>query len=270
MNFRFSAGAVLALLFLLSFKSSEKTEVSKDPRLMSVAWFAFSAEKEACYMQTYTLAGFRLEKTMDAMKAKGTKPAIITDLDETVLDNSAWSVKVMLEGKDYPEFWSDWEKAAKAPAFPGAVEFFQKAKTLGAEVFYISNRLDKNLGYTIQNLKNLGLPNADSSHILLKTSTSNKIERRNYVLKNHEVIMLLGDNLADFDGIWEEKLNPESRLKAVLDRKKDFGRKFFVFPNPVYGTWKDAQLNYNRQLSTQNLDSAWTQNLMGYLKRIGF
>jgi predicted secreted acid phosphatase len=89
-------------------------------------------------------------------------------------------------------------------------------------------------------------------------------------LKNHEIIMLLGDNLADFDGIWEEKLNPEDRLKAVLDHKKDFGRKFFIFPNPVYGTWKDAQLNYNRQLSPQGLDSAWTQNLIGYLKKIGF
>jgi 5'-nucleotidase (lipoprotein e(P4) family) len=261
----------LLLLLLLSFRSSEgiQIEISKDNRLLATSWFALSAEKDACYLQAYQLAGLQLE-TKVLKRKKGQKPfAIVTDLDETALDNSAWSVKVLREGKDYPDYWSDWEKAANAPAFPGAVEFFQKANRLKVPVFYVSNRLAKNLDATISNLKNLGFPNADSSHILLKTSTSNKIERRGQVLKNHDIVMLLGDNLADFDGVWEEA-EMASRSTYVKNFITEWGKKFIIFPNPMYGGWKDAIFNYKRGLKPNQIDSVWNEKLSQFSLKAEF
>lgn len=170
----------------------------------------------------------------------------------------------MLEGKDYPSYWSDWEKAGKAPAFPGAVDFFKKAASNKIEVFYVSNRLQENLGATIQNLKALGLPFADSAHVFLKTTESNKIARRARVLERHHILMLLGDNLADFDGAWEPKATPEERLTAVQNHKSDWGKRYFIFPNPVYGSWKDALFSYKRGLTEMQNDSVWQKHLSEY------
>jgi len=261
-------------LLLVSFKGSRHTQnviVLKDNRLLATAWFALSAEKQACYLQTYRLAGLQLDDMVREIckPAKGTRFAIVTDLDETLLDNSAWSVKVLLEGKDYPEYWSDWEKAGKAPAFPGAIQFYKKVAQHKIPVFYISNRLAKNLGSTIANLKKLGLPNADSSHVLLKTTTSNKIERRAKVLKDYQILMLLGDNLADFDGVWEEA-EAGKRSQAVNDNATLWGNKFILFPNPMYGGWKDVLSSYKRGLTEPQQDSVWTKNLGGFLKMAEF
>lgn len=202
-------------------------------------------------------------------KKKGKKLAIVTDLDETALDNSAWAFKVMLDGTDYPQHWENWEKTGNAPALPGAVSFFQWAVTKKVEVFYISNRQQENVKSTIENLKKLGFPLADTNHVFLKTTESNKVARREMVMKNHEIIMLLGDNLADFDGIWERQTT-EKREAAVFAHKADWGRKFIIFPNPVYGGWKDALLEYKRKLTVEESDSTWTVRLEGYLKKVGF
>lgn len=259
------------IIGLISFKSTkpENEFPGNDNRLFATAWFALSAEKAACYLQTYQLAGLQLENNIKSLENSKKMPAIVTDLDETALDNSAWSIKVLLEGKDYPAYWSEWEMAGKAPAFPGAIDFFLKAKSLNVPVFYISNRSAKNLNSTIRNLKALGFPNADSSHILLKTNTSNKVERRSQVLKNHEIIMLLGDNLADFDGVWEEA-ETEKRLTAVTDNSKNWGRKFIIFPNPMYGGWKESVFKYKRNLTKAQSDSVWNLYLGNYLKQYSF
>lgn len=261
----------LVFIGLFSFTSADQhiPDITHDSRLLANSWYALSAEKEACYLQTYRLATWQLEMEIKNRKPGGKPFAIVTDLDETALDNSAWSIKVLLEGKDYPDYWSDWEKAAKAPALPGAIGFFKRAQDLQVPVFYISNRLAKNLGGTISNLKNLGFPNADSVHIMLKVSTSNKVERRNQVLKNHEIVMLLGDNLADFDGVWEEA-EAAKRSQSVKDLKSSWGEKFIIFPNPMYGAWKDALFQYKRNIKPEIVDSVWKSQLKDYLKQYEF
>lgn len=258
--------AAIGWLFLLSaFRSSETApaSLSKDPRLLASVWFAMSAENQACYLQTYRLASMQLGAVLkEAAKSKRRK-AIVTDLDETVLDNSGWTIRVLMENKDYPEYWQAWEKAGKAPAFPGAVDFFKKVANKGIAVYYISNRLHENLGATIRNLKDLGLPYADSAHVFLKTTESNKVARRAKVLEKQDIIMLLGDNLADFDGVWE-KAPTEDRLPAVTNHTADWGRKFFIFPNPVYGSWKDALFSYRHKFSESQTDSVWRKALTDY------
>jgi 5'-nucleotidase (lipoprotein e(P4) family) len=263
----FAAG----LFLILGFRGSEtpKASIQDDNRLMAAAWYALSAEKEACYLQTYRFATWQLERQASRKNKPAKSYAIVTDLDETVLDNSGWQIRVISEGKDYPSYWAEWEQASKAPAFPGAVSFFQKAKELNIPIYYVSNRLAKNLSATITNLKNLGLPNADSSHILLKSSTSNKIERRSQVLKNHEILMLLGDNLADFDGIWEDA-DPEKRMQAVTENEQKWGKKFIIFPNPLYGNWKESLFSYKRNFTRLEADSIWNFHLNNYMKNHSF
>lgn len=264
-------GALLVII-TLSFTQSESTSthsISKDYRLYAASWLGLSAESRACYRQGYRMAEMALQK-INAQKSKSGKPkAIITDLDETVLDNSAWAFKVILEEKDYPFEWENWEKEGKAPAFPGAVEFFQMAAKEKTEVFYVSNRLQKNISSTVENLKKLGLPFADEKHILLKTTESNKVARRAAIGKYYEIVLLLGDNLADFDGVWEEAKETDRTLQ-VTNHDADWGTRFIVFPNPVYGGWKDAIFDYKRNLSTQHLDSVWEARLRAYNKEIGY
>jgi 5'-nucleotidase (lipoprotein e(P4) family) len=261
----------LAFLFLicLSFRGSEeKHSLLHDPRLLANAWFAFSAEKEACYLQTFRFAGMQLDQIRKNAKS-GKKPAIVTDLDETLLDNSAWALRVMREGKDYPAYWAEWEKAGTAPAFPGGVDFFKKAAGLGIDIYYISNRKAVNLDGTLRNLRKLGLPFADTAHIWLKTETSNKVARRAKVLADHDIVMLLGDNLADFDAVWEDA-TVEKRMSAVHDKAKEWGNRFVIFPNPTYGGWKDALFSYQRNLDPARQDSVWKKHTDDYLEASGF
>ena len=136
-------------------------------------------------------------------------------------------------------------------------------------VFYVSNISAKNLDATISNLKKLGFPYADSNHIMLKTNTSNKIERRKQVLKNHEIIMLLGDNLADFDGAWEEA-EASNRSKSVKEFSNQWGKKFIIFPNPMYGGWKDALFQYKRGFNPAQTDSVWNEKLTQFSQKAEF
>ena len=77
------------------------------------------------------------------------------------------------------------------------------------EIFYISNRYAEQLEATVNNLKRLGFPNSKESNVLLRGDTRSKSERRKSVSDNYEVIMLIGDNLSDFNDDFEEKISQE-------------------------------------------------------------
>lgn len=122
---------------------------------------------------------------------------------------------------------------------PGALEFFNYADEKGIKIFYISNRSDSSKLYTIENLKALGLPQVSEESVLLKTTTSNKTERRAKIKKDYEVILLMGDNLTDFT---EEFANRGNDLGQEITEKNKalFGTKYVVFANPMYGEWIKA------------------------------
>jgi 5'-nucleotidase (lipoprotein e(P4) family) len=258
------SGIVLlgGLMFLTSSNKNSNSTLIKDPRLNATAWFAVSAERHAIYLQTYKLASLQL-----SLRKAGRQKAVVADLDETVLDNSAWALRVLLEGKEYPAYWDEWEKAGVAPAFPGAIEFFQAAANAGMQVFYVSNRSAKNLNYVLKNLNALSLPFADSAHVLLKDKTSSKAERRRKIEAEYDVALLLGDNLADFDD-GMENLTTTRRHLAMEKNQKNWGKKFIIFPNPMYGSWEDAMMGYQYNLSDAATDSAWRATLDPYSKMI--
>ncbi|MDB5252230.1 MAG: 5-nucleotidase, lipoprotein e(P4) family [Flaviaesturariibacter sp.] len=137
-----------------------------------------------------------------------------------------------------------------ATAVPGAADFLRAAKERGATIFYISNRTTAQVGPTLRNLQTLGLPDADSAHLLFSTGVSSKEARRKQVQAQYKVIMLLGDNLADFTTAFE-KGEIANRFAATDAARNDWGSRFIVLPNASYGDWESALWGHRRGLTPQ-------------------
>ncbi|TKK70984.1 5'-nucleotidase, lipoprotein e(P4) family [Ilyomonas limi] len=201
-----------------------------------------AAEYKALTIQAYNIAREKLDAYL---QQQSNKPiAVITDIDETILDNSPNAVHDALLGKTYSDSsWIAWSKRVEADTVPGAPAFFKYAASKNVAVFYISNRLTQELTQTIANLQKYNMPYADAAHVLLKTTTSNKDERRASVTANYNVVLYFGDNLGDFTGVFD-KQSTEIRDSLVHQHAAGFGNRFIVLPNPVYGEWVSALYHY--------------------------
>ena len=197
-------------------------------KLFTAAWIQRSAEYKALCQQAYNIATERLlAATSQPLPAGAKRWAIVTDIDETIVDNSANSVYQALLGEDYVQAsWDRWCDQADAVALQGAVEFFQRAASLGVDIYYISNRDEVNRTGTKRNL-------------MFKDKSSDKTSRRNEVLRTHNILMLLGDNLGDFDHFFDTR-DEATRDTGVIRFASEFGKRFIVLPNPNYGTWELA------------------------------
>ena len=251
---------VLIAVFVLSafISCKDKSEIltsreeNQDPLLLSVLWYQRSAEMQALYYQGYNIAKSALrEKTG---KSDNKKPkTVIMDIDETVLDNSPVEAYQVIENVPFSDsLWNRWVSLCSAEPLPGALDFTKFAESKGAEVFYVSNRtLSDSFEYTIKNLKSKGFPFADSIHVVLKTDLSSKEIRRMAIAEKYDIILLMGDNLADLDVVFEKR-GDDLGFGAVNNNIKEFGTRFILFPNPMYGPWlnaaiKDITGNSNRE-----------------------
>lgn len=234
---------ILIVLFLafttsLSFGQQSKTSQNGNNHLlMATAWYQKSAEMRAIYYQTYYLAKLALETKLSKHDSRP-HPAVVLDIDETVLDNSPFEVNCITTGQSYtPDFWKSWTNQASAKALPGAIDFLRFACDRGCEIFYISNRTKEELEMTIKNMSMLEFPFADEQHILLRTETSDKTERRKTVDGKFSVILLIGDNLSDFDAVFDKR-GPDFGFALVDSLNWRFGTDFIILPNPMYGDWE--------------------------------
>lgn len=211
------------------------------------AWGALytqhAGEYRALCFQAYQLAKMRLDVLLTRQTFRPI--AIVTDIDETILDNSPYSAGRALEGKEYSdESWKVWTDKASADTVPGGASFFKYAASRGVTIYYISNRKTNEATATLKNLKSFGFPFADNEHLLLKSTTSSKADRRNGVSKKFEIVMLLGDNLADFADVFEGHKSTAERNAVVDSLRVQFGDKFIMLPNAMYGDWQNALINY--------------------------
>lgn len=206
----------------------------------AVNWYTRSAEMRACYYQAYNIAQMRLDNYLDKAVDKSKKRAIIIDIDETVLDNTPFEIKCIETGKGYTgDSWLKWTSQGKAKALPGALEFLKYAKSKKVDVFYVSNRKPNEKQATLRNLDSLGFPFADTTHLMLKTKESSKEARRLNIAVDYEIIMFIGDNVADFDGIFDKR-GDDLGFSLVDQNRSKFGNTFIVLPNPMYGDWEMA------------------------------
>jgi len=222
-----------------------------------------AAEYRALCYQAFNIAQLRIDQ-IPKRKLRKEKLAIITDLDETILDNSYSEAQLIKEGKEYsPQSWKNWTNQSAATAVPGSVEFLLYAKSKGISIYYISNRDSTEVGSTLINLQKLQLPDADTAHMLFLTKTSSKEERRLTVEATHTIVMLIGDNLNDFTKAFE-KGTIAQRFTETDKEQAEWGRKFIVLPNPTYGEWESALYDYQRGLTPEQKEMKRREKMKGF------
>ncbi|MCM3737345.1 5'-nucleotidase, lipoprotein e(P4) family [Bacillus cytotoxicus] len=242
-------------------KAKEEKVQLTDQQLMADLWYQTAGETKALYHQGYNIGTLKL----DAALAKGTskKPAVVLDLDETVVDNSPHQAMSVKTGKGYPYKWDDWINKAEAEALPGAIDFLKYAESKGVDIYYISNRKTNQLDATIKNLERISAPQATKEHILLQEpKEKGKEKRRELVSSTHDIVLLFGDNLSDFIGF--DGLSTPDRNKKVEELKAQFGEKFIVFPNPMYGDWEGSLYNYDFKKTDAEKDKVRRENLKSF------
>jgi acid phosphatase len=229
--------------------------------LNAVAWTQTAVEHDLIYREVYRQASEKLAAALkdpkwDALpksdrkgKLKGLKPAVIVDVDETVLDNSPYQARLIQAGGDFNEAtWAQWCREKAAKPLPGAVDFARLAAKRGVTVFYLSNRAQDLNEVTLENLREAGFPIAGDQVFLglgtvvegCEQNGSEKGCRRELVGRKYRVLMQFGDQVGDFVDVLN---TPEGRRTAVEPYLDWIGERWFVLPNPTYGSWEPALFN---------------------------
>ncbi len=234
-------------------------------QLDAVLWMQTSAEKRLIFEQTYAQAARQLPAALadpqwDALAQPprplaGLLPALIVDIDETVLDNMPVNARDVRAGRGYAmSRWDAWVAERGARALPGAVDFLRQAQALDIAVFYVSNRSQAQLHDTAANLRAAGFPLDDDARLLLAGtptggcagSGSDKSCRRQWIGRHYRVLMLVGDALGDFA---QPATNTPAAWDAALAPYRDWlGTRWFVLPNPAYGAWYSAPYGDDERL----------------------
>lgn len=218
--------------------------------LMATLWVQHAAEYAGVTRSLYAAATAQLDAALadreltaaveqQGADVTGLPPAIILDVDETVLDNSVYQARLILDGRSYEtESWTAWCEERAATPIDGSLEFIRAAADRGVTVFYVTNRNANVDAATADNLRALGYP-VDEDHVLTRYEreewTSDKTSRRAYVARTHRIVMMFGDNLGDFVDI--EEADVAARDALVAEHTDRWGSSWFMFPNPMYGSW---------------------------------
>jgi 5'-nucleotidase (lipoprotein e(P4) family) len=254
---------IISILFIMvwifSCNPSQNPTISDnksfDRLLVSVSWYQHSAEMTALYYQGFNIARLRFDEIIKADTFKK-PPVVVVDIDETMLNNSPFEIS-LINNEDNLSGWNKWTAKSSAKALPGALEFTKYVQNKKVEIFYITNRHDNERIATLKNLTKEGFPYANEDHLLTKSdlayssgNTSSKEGRRAKVAQNHEIILLIGDNLNDFSQIFEDR-SVNNGKEAVANNRELFGKKFIILPNPMYGAWEKPLYNYYDNLSEE-------------------
>lgn len=225
-----------------------------DERLHSTLWVQSSAEYVISTRQVYEMATRELDAALadpqwtaldGGRTGEDLEPAIVVDVDETVLDNSGHTGRMILAREGFTvESWQQWVREAVAPPVPGAVDYLRAAAARGITVFYVTNRHHVLEDATRRNLMAAGLPVASGEDVVLTREERpdwgrDKTSRRNFIDQRYRVLQLVGDDLTDFVGL-PAGADEEQRQKLAADNVGRWGTYWFLIPNPMYGSWEQA------------------------------
>lgn len=176
-----------------------------------------------------------------------------------------------------PSIWDAWVEfqginKEAGRTVPGAVEFLKKAHEMGVTPIYISNRAAGYETATIKVLERAGLDTtAIDKRILLKhegedqkkqalealkaagiepsspagvatlTGEGEKEGRRLMVKQDYDVLAYFGDVYGDFEAflsLAQDSRRLFEQRQAASDKHRDnWGKTWFILPNPMYGPW---------------------------------
>ena len=227
-------------------------EPAPNDLLNAALWQQNSVEAKANALAIYALARMRLDASIadqgaSALDQKdaGDKPvAVILDLDETVLDNSAYESGLVAGDSNYSsKTWDAWTKAEEAKAVPGSLDYARYADSKGVKIFYVTNRKGEQEDATRANMKALGYPMGGNVDTFLMQGEepdwkSDKTPRRDFIAKEYRVVQMFGDNFNDFTA--EARGTPTERAAAFETLQGHFSTDWFMLANPTYGSWESA------------------------------
>lgn len=218
--------------------AARQASAAERPTPDSIRWVRESAEYRAAVTQVYRLATARVEQAAASRQA-GTW-AVVLDADETVLDNSTYQLERAKIGLAFtPDSWNVWVKRREAVGLPGSAAFLARVRALGGKIAIVTNRLGSEcddtravfdagkLAYDVILCREDGMPSdknprfeAVASGAALKSATP------------LDVLMFVGDNILDFP-----KMSQAVKAQGA-PAFSEFGVRFFLVPNPMYGSWQ--------------------------------
>jgi acid phosphatase len=273
-------GALLPAQSAVEVTSTQAAGTAGAPHEQTLAllWMQRAAEYKAACLQAYNLALWQLDEALrqptwtacieqvDPDTYATLPPAIVVDVDETVLDNSAFAARQVLAGVTTfdPAAWGAWVKEQQAAPIPGALAYLTAAAQRGVRVVYVTNRRadsDKPGAVSTEetdtraNLARFGFPLAEAPGedlVLTAGEIGDKSARRTAVCKRFRVVQLVGDNLGDFVAGTEPRKGAQAPHgkqveNAATERLRDgvttefagwWGSRWILIPNPAYGGWE--------------------------------
>ena len=242
-----------SMFFVFAIGNAQKSAHIEDRFISNGKMYAAlfqqqAAEYEALCHQAYNIARLRLDQ---ALAKPSEKPiAIVSDIDETFMNTSYYAVEC---GNNNTEFeyktWEEWTAKGEATPLAGSLEFFQYAAEKGVAIFYVTNRKESEREGTRLNIKKYHFPFQGEDHLIFRTAERSKEARRQLIAAQYNIVLLLGDNLSDFDRDFDVTTT-QGRCQAVEKNQKKFGEKYIVLPNTSYGDWENA-LYSETQLSLE-------------------
>jgi acid phosphatase len=244
---------------LLSGCANRQVRVDTHEVLDAALWIQTSAEYAAATRQAYRAAASNLDLALadpqwnavleQAADYAGLPPAIMLDVDQTVLDTGSYNARIILElGSHAEENFAEWCQHYTAPAIQGVKDFLDYAVERGVTVFYFSARSESLRDCTTGNLQALGLPLPEQQRLLLNdgTASTSKEQMRATTASHYRVLLLVGDNLNDF--VRGSKSDPATRRAVVNEYAGRWGREWIILPNPMYGNWESALYGFDYTL----------------------
>jgi len=281
---RFAIRALAALAVCWSLAAPAESTAPPVPGregLNAVLWMQTAHEYALLAAQTYAAAARALPdaKALPVAladpdippPAQDTPPAIVLDLDETVLETSRYGAGLLVAGRQHREVdWAAWVDRGEGGLVPGALDFLRAARDQGYRIFYVTNRTCPDGGRgeayphpacpqreaTVALARRLDLPFADDpkSFLLRNDQTGwesgDKSPRRRFLSRSWKVVMLVGDDLGDFlprDRVQALRAQRpagqtvgESAPLPIAAWRERFGTQWFLLPNPAYGSWETS------------------------------
>jgi 5'-nucleotidase (lipoprotein e(P4) family) len=260
------ANRFFILLFaMLACVSCTTTPVAHSPEDdLGLSWVKHAAEYGAITTQVYqaaelALPNFIADQSWTAMPgqddAQGLRPAVILDVDETVVSNIDFQISFERPFTNRKLY--DFYQQHPAIPVPGVVEFVAAARAAGVTVFFVTNRPCQPIvdnpdpcpqkEGVIHELESIGI-DVDATHVMLADQNGwdrAKITRREHIAESYRVIMLIGDDLGDFVpcvrkklyGPCEEPATKESRESLVAEFSQYWGNGWYILPGPTHGSW---------------------------------
>jgi len=253
---------ILGLLFALltgGMVRAQDTPPAHD-LLLANLWMQRAVEYKANALTVYALARLRLDEALadrNWTAAPGEQkgdyqdlpPAVVLDVDETVLDNSKYQVWLMRADQSFStKTWNQFCAAQISSAIPGAVEFAKYAESKGVKVFYVTNRGAETEKDTRANMAKLGFPLGGNVDTFLMQGekpdwTGAKSTRRATVAKDYRILLNIGDNLGDFDDRYRG--SEADRVKAFEAGGAYWGKQWLMLANPTYGSFDTAPYGHD-------------------------